>query len=711
MYRCAPEGRLKLFICLFFTVCCLLLTPGAAGAGPLDEWQAMGSGTTSDLYNVTYGGGRFVAVGASGSILTSSDGSSWSFAGSPTTALLYGVIYGSGVFVASGQAGTVLSSSNGTSWTQRTSGITNQLYCAAYGGGRFVVVGTSGAILTSSDGSSWTKPDSGVSLGLFGVTYGNGRFVIVGESGVVLTSSDGADWSRQTSNTSRWLDEVAYGNGRFVAAGEGGAVITSPDGLSWTPYSAGTAGDLYCIGFGNGTFAAVGAGGAISTTSDGASWTVRSSGTTANLRGIAFDGRRFLATGFQGTILQSGAVSGPPVANAGMNRYVTVGTLVTLDGTASYDPLGGSLTYEWRIDSRPANSTTVLSAPASVNPSFTPDVVGRYTVRLVVRNGDGEASDPSWMTVSAGTPPIAEPGADQSGIAVGSQVTLDGSGSSAPDGNLPLSFSWEIAARPSNSTATLTGASSAQARFIPDARGIYTIRLTVTNSIGLSSVPRTTTVSVGHQPVADAGGNRTVNMGTRVTLDASRSWSPDAAMPLTFAWEFRSRPGGSSASLQDSTTAQTSFMADKPGDFMVAVTVVDPAGFESQPSTATVSSQDPNGGGSGGGGGGGGGGGCFIATAAFGSYLAPEVVVLRQFRDNVLLRSHAGRLFVRGYNACSPRLARRIEHSPVSAFIVRATLTPVIWALKYPAAFICALLLFCGLLMRRYYLRIRKGCL
>ncbi len=697
MHRCVPEGRLRLFVDVFFIVFCLLLTPGAAEAGPLDEWRAVTSGTPSDLNNVTYGGGRFVAVGASGSLLTSLNGTSWSFAGSPTTSLLYGVAYGNGVFVTSGQAGTILSSSNGTSWTQRTSGVTNMLYCAAYGGGRFVVVGTAGTILTSLDGTTWTKPSSGVSLGLFGVTYGNGRFVIVGESGVVLTSSDGVNWSRQTSNTGKWLDEVSYGNGRFVAAGEGGATITSSDGSGWVPHTSGITGDLYCIGFGNGTFTTVGASGAVSTTSDGISWTVRSSGTNANLRGIAFDGRRFLACGSQGTILQSGAVSGPPVANAGTSRYVAVGTLVILDGGASYDPLGGPLTYEWVIDSQPAGSAAVLSDSASVNASFTPDVAGHYSVRLVVRNTDGDASDPSWMTVTAGTPPIADPGPDQSGLAVGNQVALDGSGSSAPDGNVPLSFVWEIEARPSNSTATLTGASSAQAYFIPDVRGIYTIRLTVTNAIGLSGEPRTTTVTVGRPPVADAGGNRTVAVGTRVTLDASGSSSPDGATPLTFVWEFRSRPGGSSASLENSTTVRPSFTADQPGDFAVALTAVDPAGFRSEPSTVTVSSQDPDEDD-----GGGGGGSCFIATAAFGSYLAPEVVVLRQFRDNVLLRSRAGRLFVRGYNAYSPGLARRIEHSPVSALVVRLMLTPVVWALKYPVAFVCALLLCCGLLVRRY---------
>ncbi len=59
---------------------------------------------------------------------------------------------------------------------------------------------------------------------------------------------------------------------------------------------------------------------------------------------------------------------------------------------------------------------------------------------------------------------------------------------------------------------------------------------------------------------------------------------------------------------------------------------------------------------SGGGGGGdsGGGGGCFIATAAYGSYLDPHVQILRNFRDEYLLNNRPGRVFVRLYNHYSP---------------------------------------------------------
>jgi len=60
-----------------------------------------------------------------------------------------------------GNSGTILTSSDGTTWTSRTSGTTNNLYGVTYGNGTFVTVGDNGVILTSSDGISWTKRTSG----------------------------------------------------------------------------------------------------------------------------------------------------------------------------------------------------------------------------------------------------------------------------------------------------------------------------------------------------------------------------------------------------------------------------------------------------------------------------------------------------------------------------------------------------------------------
>ena len=52
--------------------------------------------------------------------------------------------------------------------------------------------------------------------------------------------------------------------------------------------------------------------------------------------------------------------------------------------------------------------------------------------------------------------------------------------------------------------------------------------------------------------------------------------------------------------------------------------------------------------------------GCYIATAVYGSYDCPEVWTLRRFRDEVLRASVLGRLFIRGYYAVSPELARHL---------------------------------------------------
>ncbi len=78
---------------------------------------------------------------------------------------------------------------------------------------------------------------------------------------------------------------------------------------------------------------------------------------------------------------------------------------------------------------------------------------------------------------------------------------------------------------------------------------------------------------------------------------------------------------------------------------------------------------------------GGGGGGCFIATAAYGSHLAPQVQRLREFRDRYLLPNPAGKVFVAVYYKLSPPLAAVIAVSKSLRAIVRVTLVPVVaWA-------------------------------
>ncbi|MFC1769933.1 S8 family serine peptidase [Nitrospirota bacterium] len=83
-------------------------------------------------------------------------------------------------------------------------------------------------------------------------------------------------------------------------------------------------------------------------------------------------------------------------------------------------------------------------------------------------------------------------------------------------------------------------------------------------------------------------------------------------------------------------------------------------------------------------GGGGGGGGCFIATAAYGTPMALEIVALKRFRDNYLMTNPLGRKLVALYYQYSPPLAERLRAHPDMRAAVRVALIPLVQGAKRP---------------------------
>ena len=80
------------------------------------------------------------------------------------------------------------------------------------------------------------------------------------------------------------------------------------------------------------------------------------------------------------------------------------------------------------------------------------------------------------------------------------------------------------------------------------------------------------------------------------------------------------------------------------------------------------------------------GGGCLVATAAYGTELAPQVQLLREIRDNTVMSTVYGAAFMTGFNSLyysfSPAIADMEREQPIFQDAVRAFITPMISTLS-----------------------------
>jgi M6 family metalloprotease-like protein len=180
-------------------------------------------------------------------------------------------------------------------------------------------------------------------------------------------------------------------------------------------------------------------------------------------------------------------------------------------------------------------------------------------------------------------------------------------------------------------------------------------------------------LTIGFAPAPPANPGVTHNSATEL------NWTANTETDLAKYKIYRN-----GAFLAETTTNQYTDTTSSNGD-KYTVTAVDYNGYESAKSTEVTVVFST-------GGGGGGAGGCFIATAAYGSYEAPYVRILREFRDRYLLNSFefrvlsfefkipniAGRAFVKTYYKISPPVADFIRESEELRAGVRLLLLPLI---------------------------------
>jgi hypothetical protein len=292
-------------------------------------------------------------------------------------------------------------------------------------------------------------------------------------------------------------------------------------------------------------------------------------------------------------------VNQAPVAVAGANQSVLLGAVsVKLNGSGSTDANGDVLTYQWAMVSRPSRSTAALSQATSVEPTFTPDVLGVYLFSLVVSDGKlSSATSLVTVTVSElNAPPVANAGVDQS-VLVNAVVSLDGRDSSDANRDDVLTFTWSLV-RPDGTSAVLTGV---RPTFTAAMTGTYTASLTVRDAVS-SSEPdavRVVVSAVNAPPVAVITASSSVVMGTRVQLSAASSTDSNRDA-LTYRWSLLNKPMKATGALADSAAVLSSatlvnplFTADVAGVYVLSLVVNDGL-VNSEPVTVAVTASALN---------------------------------------------------------------------------------------------------------------------
>jgi len=267
----------------------------------------------------------------------------------------------------------------------------------------------------------------------------------------------------------------------------------------------------------------------------------------------------------------------PPVADAGEDQTVLIGSPVELNGTASFDTDGTITEWLWNVSAGNPVTIHMDGANTSVANFTAPDATGVYSFTLVVKDDNETWSLEDEVNVTVELPPNVVPFAivrATPAIELGDVIDLNGSASYDPDGDI-VEWQWNCT---SNASLVIIGADGPLASATPGEAGTYIFTLKVRDDRGDWSLDTSASVlvvqpDVNLPPVAVITGAPSMDwvVNDTATIYGDGSYDEDGVL-ISYLWNCTSHPG---LAFDGQNTTSISFLPIEGGDYLFTLAVMD----------------------------------------------------------------------------------------------------------------------------------------